>query len=1028
MTFCLKCKQFYILTFLFFFTTRYVYAQNYNVRNFTAADGLPTNSTRKIFKDSRGYIWIGTDAGVARFDGKTFNVFNSLDGLAGDEVWGITEDKNGNMFFACYDGGVTKYDGSKFLNYTPKNGLVGKSARVVQYSPQFDLVFVATESGFSIIKDDKIKSFSAESIYRKPRVYFTGMIEANGYLYIYSHGDSMITYCPQINKIKVLNCNSHLFTMAASSSIVRSNGDTLLGFERSGFSAYSKKRTDYDNIGQIFDFSEDKQRNIWIAGWSCSFMKEPGGLFKFDGEKVWQMNNVLGIETRTMFSVFCDRQTNSIWAASDNMGVYQITPSIFLYYKSDFFNSDKIKVIDLLFLNHNLWIVSPTCIYVMDKDKKLFAYQKALFEKVYSKSKIKAVNRKLVCFTHVTSDNQNNIWITSDIGLFRITHESQKIKYFPIENNGGLCQTQFDKNNILYFGGWGYLSIVENVDNICFKKIDENPKNIPCDILKIAINKNEVWIGSSNRGIYRIKNNIIYSSHKRQPDLIKNVSEIYIDKNDDIIFGGTNGTVYIACFIADSLQVRCKISRKEGLNGQAISWIKTSNNDEFLWIATNTGLNRLNLKKLLKKHEFKFNFYNKSEGLESLNVGCSAIDDDGNLWAGSNIGLVKINTHENEVPISVQPKIILASFEVNNKPIRHLYPNDINSWNQMPTTPIVLEHDQNNLILTVGILNYVNPEKDIFRYKLKGLDNQWTTFDKSRKISYTNLYPGEYTLCVESKNLSSGQFANPLHLKFYIKKPFWATWWFLVSMFSIAISSIFYIIRYRTQRIIKQEQLKTTIAKTIAEYEMKALQAQMNPHFIFNAMNSIQNYILEQDTDQALSYLSDFAKIIRLTLDQASKKLISLSDEIEYLSNYLKLEQMRFKDKFEITININGLDKDAILLPPMMIQPFVENAIKHGLTPCNYKGKLNINFLSTTENLICTIEDNGIGINKSIELNKNNPNFYKSQGTSITANRLALVETNKNITCKIEIYDLAQINTNCTGTKIIVVLPLVIDE
>lgn len=1015
-------RVFFLLFSLF--VTLSGYSQGYKVQNYTIKDGLPSNATRKVMKDSRGCIWIGTDAGAVRFDGKSFEVFNSLNGMPGDHVWGIAEDNHQNLWFACYDGGVTMYNGQNFKNYTKDNGLVHRNIRTISYSKQFDLIFAGADNGFSIIKDGKIESFTGQDLTGIPNIYVMGMYEGKEGMYIYSHVGGMFLYNPKSHKTTVLNKNRYIYNPSASSSFISSNKDTILGYNKSGFSLFAKNtRINYENLGQIFSFSEDNQKNIWIAAWSYSDMKEPGGLFKFDGKSITSMNKEFGIKSPTLFGVFCDNQTNTIWVASDNMGLYRCTPSIFKYYKSDFFETENVNIVDLLHINQKLWIVSPNCVYAMDKNEKLVSFKKDVFEREYNRSKKMYADRKLEQFTHVSADLNGNIWIVSNVGMFKILNQNQGVKYYPIENNGGLCQTVFDHKNRLYYGGWAFLYTNDDVDKnpIVETIFDQKPR--VADIASMIKHNDEIWIGSSSSGVYRIKNGNIYSSKLSQPSLIKNVSDIYIDNSNNIIFGGTSGIVNIAQFIGDSLKINYRISKKNGLQGSAVSWLRTSNNDKYLWIATNTGLNRLNMEKLVKEQKYEINFYNASEGLETLNPLCRAIDDNGDLWAGSNSGLIKINTN-NTTSAPMIPQIKLLSFEINNQPIHKLNFENIDLWTQLPKESIDLKYNQNDLVFTFGILNYENSEKDLFRYRLLGYDDKWSDFENSSKAAFTNLPPGDYTFCVESKNQSSGIIAKPLFVNFSINKPFWATWCFILFSILCVLMSIYAYMRFKIKKVKKQEAVKTEIAKKIAKYEMKALQAQMNPHFIFNAMNSIQNYILNNDTDNALKYLSDFANIIRQTLNQSSKNYITINEEISFLNIYIKLEQMRFKNMFEATITTGDLDLDSSLMPPMVIQPFVENAIKHGFAPVKYKGELLIRFEIEKEYLVCTIKDNGIGVIKAAELNSKNHHLYKSKGMDITAKRLDLMKSQNGDKFKIEVIDLSSENPTTTGTRVKIWMPL----
>ena len=325
------------------------------------------------------------------------------------------------------------------------------------------------------------------------------------------------------------------------------------------------------------------------------------------------------------------------------------------------------------------------------------------------------------------------------------------------------------------------------------------------------------------------------------------------------------------------------------------------------------------------------------------------------------------------------------------------------------------------------VINFVNLEKDHFRYFLEGLDMDWSGFSDVRHATYPHLPPGKYTFRVEGKNLNTGAQYSPLKIEITIHLPFWRSWWFISIHIGIIIMLVWLYFKYLINETKQEERKKAQISKQIAELEMKALLAQMNPHFTFNAINSIQNYILDNDVDKALSYLSDFSKIIRQTLENASKEFITLDEEIEYIKRYLSLEQMRFDKQFSQEIKIDPeIDLESTLIPPMILQPYIENAIKHGLRHKKVKGQLMIEFLIITDNvLLCTIEDNGIGRTASEIINKIIQKDHNGAGMAITKNRIQkLKEVYKSELYNIEIIDLIEPNQSSMGTRVEIYLPL----
>jgi LytS/YehU family sensor histidine kinase len=225
--------------------------------------------------------------------------------------------------------------------------------------------------------------------------------------------------------------------------------------------------------------------------------------------------------------------------------------------------------------------------------------------------------------------------------------------------------------------------------------------------------------------------------------------------------------------------------------------------------------------------------------------------------------------------------------------------------------------------------------------------------------------------------------------------------------------------------IYNQSQIKKTLTleKELAIYEQKALHLQMNPHFIFNCLGSISSFIVKNSTDAAIKYLAKFSKLMRLTLEYSKEALIPIDKEIESLQNYLELEQLRFNDSFQFKINKCNEIEDDVALPPLLLQPFVENAIIHGVNPKIKTGLITLNFSIEKDSLICVVVDNGMGINKSKALKENLVSMHKSMALDITKKRLEMVEAATAQEAKVTIEELEE-KGEVIGTKVTVVLPL----
>jgi hypothetical protein len=336
-------------------------------------------------------------------------------------------------------------------------------------------------------------------------------------------------------------------------------------------------------------------------------------------------------------------------------------------------------------------------------------------------------------------------------------------------------------------------------------------------------------------------------------------------------------------------------------------------------------------------------------------------------------------------------------------------------------TGIELPYASNFVQLNVDAVNFLNPEDNQFSYRISPeADSAWHALTWGRGINFNDLRPGKYLIEVR---LSSANHRWPDQVKevaLTILPPFWEQWWF-IGMAVLAVAAVVLFV-YRNRVAAMHEKL--SLDKQVAEYEMKALHAQMNPHFIFNALNSIREMILHEDNRNASRYLSRFARLIRLNLEHSRQTFITLQQNIEYLESYLEMEQLRFPD-FSFRIEVSkDLDRNEVRLAPMLIQPLVENAIWHGLLPKDVDKRVEIRFHAEGGNLVCEIEDNGIGIRQSMQNKSASQQTHQSMGIGNIRQRIAVLNEKYRITCSLHIRDKTEISGRTdTGTLITLVFP-----
>ncbi len=323
-------------------------------------------------------------------------------------------------------------------------------------------------------------------------------------------------------------------------------------------------------------------------------------------------------------------------------------------------------------------------------------------------------------------------------------------------------------------------------------------------------------------------------------------------------------------------------------------------------------------------------------------------------------------------------------------------------------------------------VNTLRHRKNIqYRYRLKGYDNQWREQAyENNSVLYQGLPAGDYVFEVQSKN--GTRLSAIASYKLSIKAPYYQKLWFYLLLVVLIALLFFFLFRWRLSAIkrknkeaLKQQALKTDLLKM----ELKALRSQMNPHFIFNSLNSIQHLVLKEDTDNSYDYLVLFAKLVRNTLNYSDLNFINISDELEFLKVYIELEKLRFKENFECNLTYEG--DDEIKVPPLIVQPFIENALVHGLLHKEGERKLNINLYLKEDCLECIIEDNGVGREKAKEINERRGVKHQSFAMTAMEQRIALMNQHLNTKVgKFKLIDLYE-DGKAVGTRVELYLPIV---
>jgi ligand-binding sensor domain-containing protein/two-component sensor histidine kinase len=333
-----------------------------------------------------------------------------------------------------------------------------------------------------------------------------------------------------------------------------------------------------------------------------------------------------------------------------------------------------------------------------------------------------------------------------------------------------------------------------------------------------------------------------------------------------------------------------------------------------------------------------------------------------------------------------------------------------------PPDQIELGHNDNNLAFRFTVVDFERNNYQ-FAYRLNN-SSAWNSIGAQHSISFNNLSPGEYRVELAASGKSGIRKTKSVLI--VINPPFWARRWFIALVVLLILAVAFWLFRARLSSL----RQKANIDRQLSQTEMKALQAQMNPHFIFNSLNSIREMILNQENKDASHYLNKFAQLIRITLEQSTQEMISLRATIDYLSRYIEMETIRngfLRYEFEVDKEI---DLDETLVSPMIIQPFVENAIWHGVSATRKDINVKISFRKTGHSLVCTVDDNGIGISRSKSSKRLNGIQRRSHGIINVQNRIKLLNEKYNLRCQVTIIDKTEMPAlQEPGTLVTIQLP-----
>ncbi|MDD3875696.1 MAG: two-component regulator propeller domain-containing protein [Bacteroidales bacterium] len=1026
--------------------------QNYTTEWIKVEKGLSQNTVFTILQDSDGFLWIGTWDGLNKFDGYNFTFFrpnksNIGFSLSNETIKCLYEDEDGLLWIGTENGlnRMNRYNYSiEIFNHKPEdmfsicsdtinfitgnkdgilyigtnNGLSIFDKRTNHFTSFYELkeqdnslccnainclfldsaafLWIGTNNGLSILDlvSGQISSFSKHDI--NPLILsdsiFSIAKDLNGQIWL-GTGKGISIIGREQNKITFFRHNPDIPT-SLNNDIVTAvytdkAGNIWIGTYGGGINFYQYESQTFSQItniqGRISSLSnnfihaitEDCFGNIWVAAWKGLNRLE---LNKNNFNHIYQIPEKQNtLSNNIVWDIFEDNDS-SLWIATeDGISIYDRRNDEFRFMKNEPSNPNTINSNQ----TRTIFEDSEGLYWIGTLNNGLSCYNKETGQFVHYKHEPNNPNSLANNqIWSIIEDHHKNLWIGTFSGLSHFNRREKKITnyYHSPENknsipNNYILNLYFDSHNWLWISTYDGLAIYD-IDNNIFQRFFSNEQN------KNGLTNNRIFsVMQDSKGFYWIAT---MGGGLNKFDIRNNSFKAY--------------------------------TTDDGLANNIIYNILEDNQGD-LWISTNNGLSYFNTV------TETFINYDISDGIQSseFNLGAACKTLNGEIAFGGmngfNIFLPELFTIKTQ-----NPNVVITSFKIFENTMARQYKNN---------DTIILKHHENFFSFEFASLELSQSKKNKYAYKLEGFNKDWIYGDANSRIAeYTNVPPGNYIFRVRATNNTGGWSEKEVAILLIIKQAWYKTWWFFSLLTILFISIAVSIAVDRYQKIRNKHRLdKKMLAyeKQVFQLRQKALSAQMNPHFIFNTLNAIQNFILKNNTDKAILYMGKLSQLMRLILNSTSDTFIPVIDEVKVITHYLELEKIRFDNKFDYSINIDeSIDSDFAGIPPMILQPFVENALLHGILQKDDKGKIIIQIKNYNScNLVCIIEDDGIGREKAFQIKKESGMLHRSRGINITTDRLNLFDKLEEGTSRLIFTDIKDKNDKACGTKVEIILPFI---
>ncbi|MDQ8005740.1 MAG: histidine kinase [Pedobacter sp.] len=947
---------------LLVFACKYVAGQDPYYYTIDKSKGLPSNSVYDIYQDKKGFMWFATDDGLNRYDGAKYSSYYS-DGQTSRAGSKIEEDKYGRIWYSNFDG---------YLYYVQQGKLhklnQAKPIGFFSYAITANFLFVLKKGAVSIYHLKTLKLYKNVEISEATIVSSCKMGNA---FYVLANALYEVTADSGVKKIML---PQNFYPSLKQAIMMKATPKGLL--------FVSKITNSYYWYGDGHFLQKSRPNDLGYAQ-NLTFIDHGIWLFSPKGA------SILSTQSNKVSHYF--KQHNISYAYKDNRGNYWFsTLNKGLILVPNFGNS----LVEMasrpvrLALNKNKLIVATEdeALYQMNLDdltthlvhkgnsnhsiNQLFVDTtsgKVMFSSntfnILSASYQKLVKAHVAIKDVEKIDHKYYSFAASGFsGLFKITPSQQKSEWDSVFNSYNIRKSNFNEVGVL-----------------------------------IGVNGKSTVYHTVNKTIYYATNiGLFYVNKSAQGELKFNGETLFIKNlvclGKKVFALSANGKLY-------EIEVTNQVKVSNLIKANAIRNIyRITSTNSLMFIYATSGI---------------YCFDTATNNLRQLPNSYQDFE------------ITDIVEHDSNYIIATSKGVLVEPNKAPSKAVRPTFIVDDLLVNEVKVEPNMLSdlaHNQNNITINYALLAYTPLEKLPVYYQLNG--GKWQRLDEqSGSLKLSAISPGQYQI-----QFKLGENQILTKVAFNIEKPFWLSVWF-ITLIALVVSTLVYLLyRYKIEQNNKRNQQKldrVSLENNLNQSKLKAIKSQMNPHFFYNALNTIQSYILANEKKNAVNYLSKFANLTRTILEMTEKEEISLAEEIKTIRLYLDIEKARFDSDFNYSITMLGINAgEDIKIPSMLLQPYLENAIKHGLLHKEGNKQLEVTFKKEASQLVVTIADNGIGRKKSTELNQIKQLKHKSFATAAIQSRIELLNKDKRNKISVSYEDKLAANQQGVGTVVIIKMPL----